>query len=197
MRCIGRVREMESLNSNFTGFLLAFPPINVLLQIQETLGYPTPAYPTARFIQPPNPADYIIRILINTHHMARRTMQLVHKWYVRTYIHSTSTSYTLDSYMYVQFRQKEACRPFLRLKIAILDKLRTGQTRSSIVKEYGVGVCHRNIAQEQRRKTTIVCIHDGQYGGEQEGTQGDSRTCLIDASSGMKDKKKAQQLLYS
>ena len=40
---------------------------------------------------------------------------------------------------YVQFRQKEAYRPFLRLKIAILDKLRTGQTRSSIAKGYGVG----------------------------------------------------------
>ena len=60
---------------------------------------------------------------------------LVHKWYVHTYVALALA--IPDSY--VQLRQKEVCRPFLRLKIAILDKLRTGQTRSSIVKEYGVG----------------------------------------------------------
>ena len=57
---------------------------------------------------------------------------------VRTYIRSLALALAiLDSY--VQFRQKEAFHPFLRFKIAILDKLRTGQTRSSIMKEYGVG----------------------------------------------------------
>ena len=62
-------------------------------------------------------------------------MQLVHKWCTRTYIALALA--ILDSY--VQFRLKEPCRPFLRFKIAILDKLRTEQTRSSIVKEHSVG----------------------------------------------------------
>ena len=64
-------------------------------------------------IRPPNPTDYIIRILVNAHRTARRTTQLVCRWYyVRTYVALAVA--ILASY--VQYRQKEACCPFLRLK---------------------------------------------------------------------------------
>ena len=108
---------------------------------------------------------------------------------VRTYVALALASY-------VQLRQKEAC-PFLRFKIAILDKLRTGQTRSSIEKEYGVGCATVISPKNNEEKLRPFASTMDSMEVSQEGTEGDSRICLIDASSGMKDKKKAQQLLYS